>query len=76
MSHILRMATVIVTLTSAVAGAAQARPIKYRHDTFHAGYAGPVYSSTPRPRRDGYDGNRYWWGGECWPTDAGGCDWQ
>jgi hypothetical protein len=75
MSRILRMPTVIVTLAFAAMGVAQARSINYRHDHFRAGYAGPMYS-TPRAHRDGYDGNRYWWGGECWPTDAGGCDWQ
>jgi hypothetical protein len=25
--------------------------------------------------RVGYDGSRYWWGGDRWPTDPGGCDW-
>jgi hypothetical protein len=76
MSRILRMPTVIVTLAFAAMSVAQAHSINYRHDHFHAGYAGPMYSQTPRARRDGYDGSRYWWGGECWPTDAGGCDWQ
>jgi hypothetical protein len=38
---------------------------------------------TPRPTRfnrferdrDGCNGSRYWWGGDCWPTGPGGCDW-
>jgi hypothetical protein len=42
------------------------------------GYAGPVSSSAEGPwsaqHRDGYDGRRYWWGGDCWPTEPGGCD--
>jgi hypothetical protein len=41
----------------------------------HPGYSGPVAASADA-HRDGYDGGRYWWGGECWPTDPGGCDWQ
>jgi hypothetical protein len=26
------------------------------------------------PHRDGYDGDRYWHDGECFPTAPGGCD--
>jgi hypothetical protein len=26
------------------------------------------------PHRDGYDGDRYWHDGECFPTSPGGCD--
>ena len=50
MSHILRMATVIVMLAFAATGVAQARPFNYQHDHFRAGYAGPVYSSTSSVR--------------------------
>jgi hypothetical protein len=43
MSHILRMATVIIMLAFAATAVAQARPINYHHH-LHAGYAGPMYS--------------------------------
>jgi hypothetical protein len=26
------------------------------------------------PNHDGYDGNRYWHGDHCFPTEPGGCD--
>jgi hypothetical protein len=84
MSHILRMATVGIVLTFAASGVAQARPFNYQHDHFRSGYASQVYSPAgPRGggfassarHPDGYDGDQYWWGGDCWPTDPGACDW-
>jgi len=82
MSHKLRMATVAVMLAFAATGAAHARPINYQHQHFHAGYAGPVSSFSDArgggfawsAHRDGYDGSRYWWGGDCWPTEPGSCN--
>jgi hypothetical protein len=42
-----------------------------------SGFAGPRPTRSDRfeRHRDGYDGSRYWWGGDCWPTEPGGCDW-
>lgn len=44
---------------------------------FGSGFAGPrpIRSDRFERDRDGYDGSRYWWGGDCWPTEPGGCDW-
>jgi hypothetical protein len=84
MSHILKMAVAGIMLAFAATGVAQARSISYQHHHFRAGYAGPVYSlvesrggrfAWSAHLRDGYGGSRYWWGGDCWPTDPGGCDW-
>ena len=81
MSCILRVAAVGIVLAFAATGVAQARPMNQNHP--HPGFAGPVYSSVEASgrgfarsaqRRDGYDGGRYWWGGDCWPTESGGCD--
>jgi hypothetical protein len=47
MVHILRMTTVIVMFAFAATGGVQARHANYRHRDFHAGYAGPMCSSTP-----------------------------
>jgi hypothetical protein len=61
MSHILRMATVLVILAFAATGVAQAHPINYQHHHSHAGYAGPVYSQAPHafnnpgPQIKGYE---------------------
>ena len=40
------------------------------------GFAGPSGAGFGRlgPNHDGYDGNRYWYGDDCFPTEAGGCD--
>jgi hypothetical protein len=40
-----------------------------------SGYA-KSYETGPNrlPRRDGFDGDRYWSDGECFPTAPGGCD--
>jgi len=72
MSKILSTATAVLMIAFATTGVAQARPINHQHP---AGYAGPVYSQAPRAHPDGYDGSRYWWGGDCWPLKPGGCDW-
>jgi hypothetical protein len=45
MFHNFRTATVAVMLAFAATSGTHARPINYRHNDFHAGYAGPVYSS-------------------------------
>jgi hypothetical protein len=41
-----------------------------------AAFAGPRPTRSDRFEcdRSGYDGSRYWWGGDCWPTEPGGCD--
>jgi hypothetical protein len=81
MSRILRMATVAVVLAFAATDAAHARAINRTQP--YPGYAGPASASADvrsgefawsAPHHDGYDGNRYWWGGDCWPTEPGGCD--
>ena len=63
---------------------AHARAVHYNHRHVHPSYAGPVSSSADArsdgfawspQHRDGYDGGRYWWGGDCWPTEPCGCDW-
>ena len=40
------------------------------------GFAGPSGAGFGRlaPNHDGYDGNRYWYGDDCFPTEPGGCD--
>jgi len=84
MSKIVTTTAAIIMFGVAAMGAAQARAINHSHHRYvHPGYAGPVYApAEPRgggfawsaQRRDGYDGSRYWWGGDCWPTEPGGCD--
>jgi hypothetical protein len=76
MSKILSTAAAVAMLAFAATSVAQARPISYQHYHFQPGYAGPAYSQPSRAHPDGYDGSRYWWGGECWPTDPGACDWH
>jgi hypothetical protein len=46
----------------------------YNH--FGIGFAGPLDTRFDRFARhpDGYDGDRYWSGGDCFPTEPGGCD--
>jgi hypothetical protein len=43
----------------------------------HSGFAGPRRTGfNPFAHHpDGYDGDRYWYRDECWPTEPGGCDW-
>jgi hypothetical protein len=83
-------AAIALSVGIAAMGAAPALASNY-HDyhpwalaNTHAGYASQVYS--PAESRGGgfawsaqhlagYDGGRYWWRGDCWPTDPGGCDW-
>jgi hypothetical protein len=82
MSKILNAAVIVLSL--AAMGTAQARAINHNHYHYvHPGYAGPAASSADARggifagaarHRDGYDGSRYWWGGDCWPTEPGGCD--
>jgi hypothetical protein len=78
MSKILTTATAVVALAFATMGGAQARAINHNHHYVHSGYAGPVYSAAnpqgggfawSAQHRNGYDGDRYWWGG--WPTEPG-----
>ena len=41
------------------------------------GFADPPdmgFDRPAAPHRDGYDGDRYWHDGECFPTSPGGCD--
>jgi hypothetical protein len=80
MSKILSTAAaiIIVGLTVGSAPVLAANHPDYRHTS--PGYARPVYSQ-PRgggfawsaQHHNGYDGSRYWWGGDCWPTEPGGC---
>jgi hypothetical protein len=84
MSKILDAATAITTLRLVAMSTAHARAINdNHHHYFRPGYAGPLSSSADARgsgfswsarHRDGYDGGRYWWGGDCWPTEPGGCD--
>jgi hypothetical protein len=42
---------------------------------FHPGYAGPVIQDDRfASHSDRYDGDRYWSGDNCFPTEPGGCD--
>jgi hypothetical protein len=82
MSKILNAAVIMLCL--AAMGVVHARTINHNHHHYvHPGYAGPASSSADvrggtvagaARHRDGYDASRYWWGGDCWPTEPGGCD--
>jgi hypothetical protein len=47
-----------------------------RGDPPGIGFAGPRGTGFDRFTHDrsGYDGDRYWYGGDCFPTEPGGCD--
>jgi hypothetical protein len=46
-----------------------------RGDSPSIGFAGPRGTGFDRfTHHDGYDGDRYWYGGDCFPTEPGGCD--
>lgn len=84
MSKILNAATAITPLCLVGMATAHAPANTDNHHRYvRPGYAGPVSSAADARgggfawsarHRDGYDGSRYWWRGDCWATEPGGCD--
>ena len=86
MSKINSRTTMFVTIVLSLAFAATGAGSTFAHEGHarvapraavhrHPGYAGPVIQDDRfASQSDGYDGDRYWSGDNCFPTEPGGCD--